>query len=70
MRTYFKSRNNGLRGAQIRLCVAYNGDMCPSSNCCIFLRLGGDDIEILEKSGGLIRRKNTFVALPPVFWGQ
>lgn len=49
MRTYFKSRNKGLRGAQIRLCVAYNGDMCPSSNCCIFLRLGGDDIEILER---------------------
>ena len=38
-----------------------------------FLRLGNvidDDIEILGKSGGLTRRKKSFVALHPVFWGQ
>lgn len=57
-------------GAQIMLWIARDGDMCPSSNYCIFFRLGcviGDDIRILGQSGSLTWRKD-FVALCPVFW--
>lgn len=52
MRAFFESQSSG-RGAQIRLCIAHNGDMCPSLNYYIFLRLGGvigDNMGILEKS--------------------
>lgn len=62
--TYFKSQRKGM-GGKIRLCIAHNGNMCTSSNHCMFLKLGGvivDDMEILRESG-LIRRKKTFVAL-------
>lgn len=73
IRTYFQSWKKGLGRGSNELCAAHNGDRSPSSNWCIFLRLGGvihDDIEILGKSGSLTRRKKSFVALHPVFWGQ
>lgn len=61
MRAYFESQRSG-RGAQIRRCIAHSGDMCPSLNYCIFLRLGGvigDDMGILEKSGCPTRRQKS-----------
>lgn len=57
------------RGSQIRLWIAHNWDMCPSSNYCIFLRLAGV-MWVWGKGGCLTRRKQSFVACHSVFWNQ